>query len=240
MSEDYRLIRAQQSTCPDCDRPVFLLSNGTVEPAFYICFECRFVGRVGVGRVKLEDTVVKPPSEKLYWDFDDAVSYLEHMKHLDGIKNYQIKTGVSSDWQQAISWFERLVREYRHKVNVAEEWAAKAKALHFYQAERIQNSTPYPRCCAPGCGDKIKDDDVLKVIGFVDGRPRYLEECCVENFVHGHPDYGSPVGDLEIINDRTLLRFDPNFHKMPDRTGERFGGMLYEPGVYAVPLKEES
>jgi hypothetical protein len=44
------------------------------------------------------------------------------------------------------------------------------------------------RCCATGCGDKIKplDKDVA-----------YLEDLsCAYWFENGHPDYGHPLGNL--------------------------------------------
>lgn len=49
--EPYRTIPTESSFCPDCDKPVTLLSNGD-RPQFYLCFDCKFVGEVGVGRVE--------------------------------------------------------------------------------------------------------------------------------------------------------------------------------------------
>jgi len=79
-----------------------------------------------------------------------------------------------------------------------------------YQARRVPCPVPYDRCTV--CGDKIKDDEQSEVTGFDDGKPRYLEACCIEYFVHGHPDTGHPIGELEF-EDGTVERFDPDFHE---------------------------
>lgn len=50
-----------------------------------------------------------------------------------------------------------------------------------------------PRCCATGCGDKIKHlkpGDLCFEITWSDGSVSHLERGCVEWFVSGHPDYG--------------------------------------------------
>jgi len=49
----YILIEADSSICPECHQPVYLLTTDTLSnnPSFFICFRCKFVGHVGVGRV---------------------------------------------------------------------------------------------------------------------------------------------------------------------------------------------
>jgi hypothetical protein len=54
------------------------------------------------------------------------------------------------------------------------------------------------RCCATGCGDKIKDPDCWRV-EFADGSALFLERGCVGWFVNGHPDYGHPYGGAELF-----------------------------------------
>lgn len=54
------------------------------------------------------------------------------------------------------------------------------------------------RCCATGCGDKIKDPECLRV-EFVDASVAFLERGCVAWFVNGHPDYGHPFGGAELF-----------------------------------------
>jgi hypothetical protein len=49
--EPYSTTQTESSFCPDCNEPVTLLSNGD-RPQFYLCFDCKFVGEVGVGRVE--------------------------------------------------------------------------------------------------------------------------------------------------------------------------------------------
>ena len=56
------------------------------------------------------------------------------------------------------------------------------------------------RCCAVGCGDKIKQnasDPVLYEIVWSDGSISYLEDDCLEWFVNGHPDYGGARGPVD-------------------------------------------
>lgn len=52
---DYRLIHAEDSTCPVCKSSVYLLASDRLSPspAFFICFGCKFVGESGVGAVPL-------------------------------------------------------------------------------------------------------------------------------------------------------------------------------------------
>lgn len=64
-------------------------------------------------------------------------------------------------------------------------------------ATRVKVPIPVRRCCAPGCGDKIKplsDEDWCWRVKFSDGTTRWLEPGCVEWLVNGHPDYGGGVG----------------------------------------------
>ena len=68
-----------------------------------------------------------------------------------------------------------------------------------WQAEHTPVVFPAKRCCAPGCGDKIKDGRMLKLTDGT-GEVLYLEEGCVDWFVHGHPDYGC-VGAAARLTD---------------------------------------
>ena len=56
------------------------------------------------------------------------------------------------------------------------------------------------RCCAAGCGDKIKDPECWRV-KFTDGSAAFLERGCVAWFVTGHPDYGHPFGGAELFKE---------------------------------------
>lgn len=77
------------------------------------------------------------------------------------------------------------------------------------RARRVPIHYPAERCCATGCGDKIKGDasmnDSMIEVVFPDGTMRYLGESighlsCVEAFEHGHSDYGFPRGILEWVS----------------------------------------
>ena len=46
----YSVSKLQDSFCPNCNRNVSLLSDGN-GPSFFICFDCQYVGHVGVGQV---------------------------------------------------------------------------------------------------------------------------------------------------------------------------------------------
>jgi len=50
----YVLQKAEGSYCPKCHKIPYLLVNEDVKPdiAFYICFDCKFIGQVGVGEVR--------------------------------------------------------------------------------------------------------------------------------------------------------------------------------------------
>lgn len=150
----YRVLRAEQSSCPDCGRLVHLLTTYDCAPAFYLCFGCRFVGQVGVGRIAVPEAPRELPGRQPeHWDFDDAVAYLEHMKHLDGLTHHQIKTGAGGDWRQARGWFERLVREYRHKVEVAQSW--------FEKHHRVQLALRRIQLHVQTCSDDVMQRDSL-------------------------------------------------------------------------------
>jgi predicted RNA-binding Zn-ribbon protein involved in translation (DUF1610 family) len=51
----YVLQKTEKSFCPGCGKPVYLLCQDDVKfhPAFYICFDCTFVGQVGIGKVNV-------------------------------------------------------------------------------------------------------------------------------------------------------------------------------------------
>lgn len=56
MKSPYLLTPTEKSHCPKCHRLVWILSNlktptGFKGPAFYVCFECKYVGHIGVGPV---------------------------------------------------------------------------------------------------------------------------------------------------------------------------------------------
>lgn len=54
MSDLYTLLQSDMSSCPTCGKHVHLLSHESkYAPAFFICFDCKFVGQVGVGKVEL-------------------------------------------------------------------------------------------------------------------------------------------------------------------------------------------
>lgn len=50
---DYRLRKPDGALCPDCSKPIHLLASNQLKdrPAFYICFDCKWVGHIGVGPV---------------------------------------------------------------------------------------------------------------------------------------------------------------------------------------------
>lgn len=54
MTSAYTLTPASKTRCPGGHTNVHLLAHKDMDPgrpAFYICFDCRFVGEVGVGPV---------------------------------------------------------------------------------------------------------------------------------------------------------------------------------------------
>ena len=69
-----------------------------------------------------------------------------------------------------------------------------------FKARRISITHPAKRCCAPGCGDKIKHnvkgEQMIEVTDTETGKVYYLEEGCIDWFENGHPDYGCARGKL--------------------------------------------
>jgi hypothetical protein len=52
----YLIFKTESSFCPECNENAYLLTSvGNGKPSFYICFNCKFIGEVGVGRVKKEE-----------------------------------------------------------------------------------------------------------------------------------------------------------------------------------------
>lgn len=47
----YTTLVTESSFCPQCDQPVLLLSNGD-SPQFYLCWDCQWIGEVGIGTVR--------------------------------------------------------------------------------------------------------------------------------------------------------------------------------------------
>jgi hypothetical protein len=62
MSSKYVMLKAERSHCKTCDKNVYLLCDGGLKPtnlpAFYICFDCMFVGECGVGEVQTDPDFV--------------------------------------------------------------------------------------------------------------------------------------------------------------------------------------
>ena len=56
MGSSYLLLKTDNSYCPLCEKPVYLLCEGSSKkkPSFYICFDCKFIGEVGKGKVLME------------------------------------------------------------------------------------------------------------------------------------------------------------------------------------------
>jgi hypothetical protein len=59
MSKTYVMNTTGQSRCPKCDKPITLLApvewtwEPGKEPSFYVCFDCKWIGQIGVGPVKI-------------------------------------------------------------------------------------------------------------------------------------------------------------------------------------------
>ncbi len=50
----YILNKTEKSHCPECNQQLYMLANENLtKVAFYICFNCKFVGQIGVGVVKI-------------------------------------------------------------------------------------------------------------------------------------------------------------------------------------------
>jgi ribosomal protein S27AE len=55
----YHILESDMSSCPTCGKHVHLLCHDSrYAPAFFICFDCRFVGQVGVGKVEFVEPEV--------------------------------------------------------------------------------------------------------------------------------------------------------------------------------------
>lgn len=84
----------------------------------------------------------------------------------------------------------------------------KAEARRYVKVEEILITLPAKRCCATGCGDKIKplhSGDTCLKITWMDGTESMLEMGCIDWFVNGHPDYGYGYGKiLEIIGEKQI------------------------------------
>ena len=84
----------------------------------------------------------------------------------------------------------------------------KAEVPRYVRVEEVYIEHPFPRCCAPACGDKIKplhSGDTCLKITWLDGDVSYVEMDCYEWFVNGHPDHGGGYGKiLEIIGENQI------------------------------------
>lgn len=74
-------------------------------------------------------------------------------------------------------------------INIVKPWETQEK----------KRTGKTPRCCAPGCGDKIKEQECIELV-FVDETTLYLEQDCLNWYVNGHPDTGGGVGLLTIAH----------------------------------------
>jgi hypothetical protein len=63
-------------------------------------------------------------------------------------------------------------------------------------ARLVETVCPARRCGAPGCGEKIQDDDTYEIV-WSDGFISHVEGGCIDVFVNGHPDYGCAWGPVE-------------------------------------------
>ena len=53
----YIFFKTESSFCSYCNKNVYLLTsdeNTKGKSSFYICFNCKFIGEVGVGRVRMD------------------------------------------------------------------------------------------------------------------------------------------------------------------------------------------
>jgi len=59
MSKEYIMHTVGQTGCPKCDKPVNMLAPSEwkwepeKDPSFYICWDCEWIGQIGVGPVKI-------------------------------------------------------------------------------------------------------------------------------------------------------------------------------------------
>ncbi|MDF2615478.1 MAG: hypothetical protein K0Q47_133 [Sedimentibacter sp.] len=49
----FKLSKQENVFCPKCNKVVYRLSDDKRQdsPKFYICFDCKFIGHIGVGQV---------------------------------------------------------------------------------------------------------------------------------------------------------------------------------------------
>ena len=90
---DYTFSKSDMSFCPHCDKHVYMLAlfglepKGTQLPMFMICFDCKFIGQVGVGIVKQIDagSMSEEEEEELVYDIEKTQvkeKYLNDCKNL--------------------------------------------------------------------------------------------------------------------------------------------------------------
>ena len=50
----YQYKLGEKASCPRCKSNVYLLFHDSPSnlPSFYICFDCKYIGEIGVGEVK--------------------------------------------------------------------------------------------------------------------------------------------------------------------------------------------
>lgn len=56
-TSDFIFLKSEMSFCPHCNKNVYLMTSGGNSkgmPSFFICFDCKFIGEIGVGVVKEE------------------------------------------------------------------------------------------------------------------------------------------------------------------------------------------
>lgn len=72
-----------------------------------------------------------------------------------------------------------------------------------YYGRLVPVTFPAKRCCAPGCGDKIKSPKwMIEVYGYYSPEEHgYLEESCREWFENGHPDHGGGKKILQVVRE---------------------------------------
>ncbi len=53
----YRFIKSEFTSCPKCNKHSYLLTSDQSsqgKPSFFICFDCKFIGEIGVGMIREE------------------------------------------------------------------------------------------------------------------------------------------------------------------------------------------
>lgn len=57
MRSYYKAIKQENSYCPKCGKKIYKLLDDERQdsPKFNICFECKFIGHVGVGKVEVDN-----------------------------------------------------------------------------------------------------------------------------------------------------------------------------------------